>query len=239
MSIGIRCGYKVLTHDYRPPIQGGSPVWDGCTLPHDLQQVGLDTSEEECAAGWNYCADLAGALYLGGLWPAGRPSVAFEVQASLDAITRCSKRRASGLRLLRVAAEEEVAAAISSRSAEIFGAHAEEMAREQIAWRSALARPTTDAVAVEAGLRAALDARGLKVWKTKRFPSIKAARAAWDARDARAARDALSLLYAVRMRWIDCPYDLLTVGLRDAYAAGLGVAIPTAKAELGWEMGTE
>lgn len=29
--------YKVLTHDYRPPVQGGEPVWDGETLPWDAR----------------------------------------------------------------------------------------------------------------------------------------------------------------------------------------------------------
>ena len=66
-----------------------------------------------------------------------------------------------------------------------------------------------------------------------------AARAAWDARDARDAwdaRDALSVQYAARCGWIASAPDLLTVGLRDAYAHGLGVAVPVAPNVLGWAM---
>lgn len=32
-SGGVLTSYKILTHDYRPPLQGGEPVWDGETLP--------------------------------------------------------------------------------------------------------------------------------------------------------------------------------------------------------------
>jgi hypothetical protein len=64
--------YKVFTDDLRSPIQGGDPVWDG-SLPYDLPVVGLDRSEKECGAGWNFCREAHTALSIGGLWPNGRP----------------------------------------------------------------------------------------------------------------------------------------------------------------------
>ncbi len=64
----------------------------------------------------------------------------------------------------------------------------------------------------------------------KRFPDVRAARDAWD------ARDALTVGFAARQGWIKHPADLLTVGLRDAYAFGLGIALPTGPNELGWAM---
>ena len=68
--------------------------------------------------------------------------------------------------------------------------------------------------------------------------AARAARAAWAARAARAARDALTLGFASRQGWITHAADLLTVGLRDAYAAGMAVALPTGPQELGWAMVT-
>ena len=72
-------GWKVFTNNGRSPIQGGDPVWDG-TLPYDLPPVRLDTSDAECAEGWNYCNSLAAALRISGLWPDGRPSLAVQVE---------------------------------------------------------------------------------------------------------------------------------------------------------------
>ncbi len=43
-------GYKAFTHDLRPPVRGGEPVWTG-ELPHELPVVKLDASAEECGAG--------------------------------------------------------------------------------------------------------------------------------------------------------------------------------------------
>ena len=76
----------------------------------------------------------------------------------------------------------------------------------------------------------------------------KAARAAWDARDALAAwdaldawdawdaRDAMTVHYAARMEWTKDDAQLLTTGLRDAYGAGLAIALPTGPNEMGWAM---
>jgi hypothetical protein len=97
---------------------------------------------------------------------------------------------------------------------------------DQMAWRSALGRLQRDAAAVEAGLRAALDARGL-TWSLRRYATARAARDVWAA---------LTVLYASRIGWISDRADLLTVGLRDAYGAGLGLALPTGTNELGWAM---
>src|SRR3990167_872278 len=69
-------GYKVLTHDYRPPVRGGAPIFDGAT-PWLSPPVACDPGPAGCAAGWNFCADLATALRIGGFWPNGRPPPAW------------------------------------------------------------------------------------------------------------------------------------------------------------------
>ena len=106
--------YKVLTHDYRPPIQRGEPLFDG-TLPRTLPAVILDTSETHCAAGWNFTDDLAAALRIAGLWPNGRPSSVFEVEPGPDAIQRGDKWRTSTLTLVRRLSEAEVEAGVRAR----------------------------------------------------------------------------------------------------------------------------
>ena len=65
-------GYKVTTHDYRPPIQGGDPLWDGKALPFTLPTVRVDEGGKECSYGWNFCADLPTALRIAGPWHNGR-----------------------------------------------------------------------------------------------------------------------------------------------------------------------
>lgn len=66
--------WKVLTHDWRPPIQGGDPLCDGTTWPVTLPEVGVDATDAGCGAGWNCVTDLAAGLRIAGLWPTGRPS---------------------------------------------------------------------------------------------------------------------------------------------------------------------
>jgi hypothetical protein len=91
--------------------------------------------------------------------------------------------------------------------------------------------------------RAARDAWVARAaWVTRAAWVARVARDARDARDAWAAwdaRDARTVFYASRMGWIERPADLLTAGIRDAYAAGLGIAIPTGPNELGWAMADE
>ena len=242
-------GYKILTYDYRPPLQGGDPLWDGTTLPYVLPKVRLDTSAEDCAAGYNFTADLPTALRIAGLWPNGRPSCCLHVEASKDTIARGDKHRCSELTIVSRVERAEVFAAIRELS-EPFGIHADRMADSQVAWFDALGRPRRNVRAVEAGLRKALKVRGL-VWKLQRFDDAwaawdaraaraawdaRAARAAWDAGAARAARDALTVEYAALQEWTKNDPLLLTAGLRDAYAAGLGAAVPVGPDTLGWAM---
>ena len=230
-------GYKVLTHDLRPPVQGGEPLWNGDTLPLVLPKRKLDTGSAECAAGWNYCKDLDTAFQIAGLWPFGRPSRAFLVEPTGKYVERGDKCRAEALGILRPASQREVNAAIRKLS-EPFGDHAERMARSQIAWRRALARPKQDEAKVEAGLRRALRARGLD-WPLRRYGVAWAARDAWAAGDAWAARDALVVEYAALRGWTKDKPDLLTTGIRSAYEHGLELAIPTGPSELGWAITQE
>ena len=226
-------GFKVFTHDYRSPIRGGAPVFDGRT-PFTLPTVDLDIGEAECAAGWNYAADLSTALRTAGLWPNGFTSTAFVVEAS-GGIQRGDKCRAATLTIVRACTAKEIEAAIEKLS-EPLGEHRSSMAREQILWRAALARPYRDEAKVREGLEMAIQCRGLG-WKLERFDSAGAARDAWAARAARAAWDAwaaLIVFFAALQKWIDHDPLLLTTGLRDAYLNGLEVAIPVEKDTLGF-----
>ena len=234
--------YKVLTHDLRPPVQGGDPVLPaGYVLPFALPAVACDHSEVECApGGWYACREAHVALRIAGLWPNGRPSRLFEVGEPVDLVERGDKLRAASWTVTREVPEEEIAAHVR-RLSDPFAPFADEMTVEQMAWRAALARPGYAPEEVEAALTQALAARGL-VWKLKRYDTswaamaARAARAARDAWDARDARAALTVDFAARQKWITHPGDLLTVGIRDAYSCGLEVAIPTEPDVLGWAM---
>ena len=170
--------WKILTHDFRPPIQGGDPLCDGRTWPVKLPDVPLDRSSSECGVvgSWHFCRSIEAALKLGGMWPSGRPSAVVAVEPLGDIIERGDKCRAAWMRLLRTATDDEIADAIRRFSA-MFAPHADRMAEEQIAWRAALSRPERNVAAVECGLRLALDARKLG-WSVKQF-SARDARDAW------------------------------------------------------------
>jgi hypothetical protein len=182
--------YKVLTHDLRPPVQGGDPVLPaGYVLPFALPAVACDHSEVECApGGWYACREAHVALRIAGLWPNGRPSRLFEVGEPVDLVERGDKLRAASWTVTREVPEEEIAAHVR-RLSEPFAPCADEMTVEQMAWRAALARPGYAPEHVEAALTKALAARGL-VWKLKRYDTARAAWDSWDARAAWAAMDA-------------------------------------------------
>ena len=251
--------WKLLTHDYRPPIQGGEPIWDGTTLPFKLPRVKVNKGRAECAPGWNSVRDLAAGMRIAGLWPSGRPSAILVVEPTGTVVERGDKTRSSGLTILRRATDAEILDGLRTLSAP-FGDHAERMAQSQFAWYTALGRPAHDPAAVEHNLCTALTTRGLADWTLHAFSAARAAwgaRAAWaarDARDVRAAWDAraagaagaawaawtacaaLTVEYAALAGWTDHDPLLLTTGLRDAYAHGLAVALPTGPEELGWAM---
>lgn len=65
--------YRVTTHDCRPPIRGGDPIFDG-TTPFVLPRVHLDRTSTHCAPGWRWVETPQEALRIAGLWPDGRPS---------------------------------------------------------------------------------------------------------------------------------------------------------------------
>ena len=232
----ITRGYKVLTHDLRPPIQGGDPIFDG-TLPYVLPTVKVDQGDAECAAGWNACREGSTGLRIGGLWPDGWPSRLFAVETTAAVIERGDKLRSSTLTLV---SEEDVAPHIA-RMSEAFAPHQMEMTASQLRWREALARPRHDESSVADGLTAALQARELG-WKLKRFDSAKDAWdakdawAAWDAKAAWAAWDATIWRFAILQGWLNGELDKYDIGIRDAYAAGLHIAVPTGPKQLGWAM---
>ena len=177
-------GWKILTSDFRPPVQSGDPLFDGKTFPRLLPSVELDQSDRECGRGWNFVADIETGFKIAGLWRSGKPNAVIQIEAE-GAIRRRDKLRARSLTLLRHATDDEIHAALL-RFSKPFGAHQEAMAEEQWLWWQALKRPSYDARKVEAYLREALVSRALD-WKLKQFSDAGAARAAWDAWDARDA----------------------------------------------------
>lgn len=276
----IRTGFKVLTHDYRSPLRVGEPIWDGVTLPYTLPSIQLDIGSELCGEGWHYCDRLSTAFLIAGLWRHGRPSTALVVEADESAIERDGKRRAAGLTIVARATEADIAMAIREIS-ESFGDYADEMARETLAWYTALGRPLYDVEKVVHGLTLALKTRGL-AWKMRQFASAMdvwsasmvpnnkgrryAPRSAWSTDVALATKathcewyalglypawrtmntgyawpakdvsNALAFYYSSRIDWIGVPLDYLSAGIREAYRYGLGFALPTGPAELGWAM---
>jgi len=62
---------------------------------------------------------------------------------------------------------------------------------------------------------------------------------AWSARAARGAKDALGWEFSALSEWTPGDPQKLTVGIRDAYRNGLGIALPTGPKELGWTMEAE
>ena len=247
--------WKLLTHDYRPPIRGGEPLWDGVTLPFALPTVKVNKGRADCAAGWNSVRDLAAGLRIAGLWSTGRPAVILVVEPTGTVVERGDKTRSSGLTIVRRATDAEILDGLRDLSAP-FTPHVERMAASQMDWYRALGRPVRDPAAVETHLRAALVARGLgwtlrqadDPWVAGDAQAARAARdawvawaawaawAAWDAQAARAAQAALTVEYAALMGWTDHDPLLLTTGIRDAYVAGLELAGPIGPTELGWVM---
>ncbi len=63
-------GYKILSHNWRAPLQGGQAVCDGI-LPVTLPAVALDRSDADCGAGWNFCGSLTDAAKIAGYWRDG------------------------------------------------------------------------------------------------------------------------------------------------------------------------
>lgn len=185
--------FKILSHDLRPPLQGGEPLAIK-KLPFTTKAVKLDKGDESCAAGWHCVDDLATGFRIAGLWPDGRPARAFEVEPSDDVIQRDNKFRSSRLTFVRELDPEDIERGAHNLS-KPFGRYRRGMVSEQMAWYIALGRPENNPEKVEEGLRKALKARGVH-WEVNCYDSARAARAAWaawaawsarDARDARAA----------------------------------------------------
>ena len=229
----------------------------------------MDKGPGECGAGWSYAATPEGALAVAGLWPDGYPSRVVEVMATDAIERARKRRASQITVVREMGEAEIAEAVGLWTATWAGTEHAGRMAASQMEWRRALARPHHDEEAVVSGLYAALDARGLVGWRVKRYAAARdaraareawaardareawAARAAWAARDAWAARaardawaawdarDALAIEYAALNGWTGTDPLLLTVGIRDAYAHGLGVAVSVAPKTLGWTMTLE
>lgn len=232
----IRSGYKILTHDWRPPIQDGKPLCDGKTFPLLLPPVELDTGPDDCAKGYNYADSLCEAAKIASFWPTGRPAKCLVVSASEDAIQRQSKRRCSQLTLERLCNQTEIRLAMQNLVKDWAGEHTSALTEEQWLWYEALGRPFRDKDKVMFSLQKALDVRGLN-WSLKEITDASAAwdaRAwdarAWDARDAWATRAAWAAratrTWATRDAWATRTWATRTWAARDAWSAlNMNVAV--------------
>ena len=104
------------------------------------------------------------------------------------------------------------------------------------AWSAWPARAARDAMSAWDAW-AARDAKAAwPAWSAWSAWPARAARDAMSAWDAWSARDAMSVFFTARRGWVAHDQDLLSAGIRAAYASGLALAIPTGPTELGWAM---
>lgn len=103
-------GFKVLTPDFRPPIQKGhEPLFtEDSKFPITLPTVELDKSEKECSFGWNFCKDARTAFQISNLTSFKGLNKLFHVTGSEDTIERGNKLRCSQLTLNRPVTEKEI-----------------------------------------------------------------------------------------------------------------------------------
>jgi hypothetical protein len=186
----IRTGFKIFTHDWRSPLQGGDPVVTNPVFPFDLPKVTLNPDPLlECGAGWNYCKSIVEAARIASYWPKSYSANIVQVVGSPDAIEVKRKRRSSQLTIVRLCSDQEIHSSMWENVQSFGGVHTETLAQEQYYWYIALKRPNINQKLVEDSLQIALRKRGLD-WSLKKYPS---AQAAWDTRD---TRDAWAAWYA-------------------------------------------
>lgn len=121
--------YKVFTHAYRSPIQGGDPIWDGA-LPFTLPKVAVDESYLECAAGWNACVDEVTAVQISGIWRNGWPARLYAVETCEQVFKRGDKLRAATWDVV----EERPIAPVIQRLSKAFGPHEQAMYAALMGW---------------------------------------------------------------------------------------------------------
>ena len=170
--------YKVLTDDLCSPTMGGDPIFEG-TPPFVLPVVEVDQSPVECGPGWHACKTPEQALVHGGLWRNGRPSRLFKVEVPEDVqvIERIGKVRfATGTLAEEILDWTDI---LASMYAPFKSTVRDGLIVEIQKWREALSSPEWNPEAAKAGLREALDIRGLSAWRIKEFESEKDLRNAW------------------------------------------------------------
>ena len=107
------------------------------------------------------------ALRHDGLWPGGRPSRLFSLVTD-DPVERQGERaKAANWHVSETLRVNDALEAVTKNLIDFE----DELVEAQLLWRQALDRPKEDAAAVEAGLRRAMEARGLKYWQLERARS--------------------------------------------------------------------
>lgn len=189
----ITHAYKAFTHDLRPPIQGGRPVWDG-SLPYQLPTTRVDTSNSECGVGWNACLSTNDILKIVGLWPDGRPTRIFSVETDTQVYTRVNKTRATTWTITKEITDFEPIIRDFWKDKGL-NTILDGLVQEQLLWREALSRKTFNQEVVHESLNIALQIRNLS-WTCKKYKSPVNVWEAWDAQiiqtrwDQRASQDA-------------------------------------------------
>src|SRR3990167_194321 len=193
MMIKANQRFKIFTHDWKSPIQGGEPL-NITSFPHILPKVSVDISSNECGEGWNYTKTLIEAVRIVGYWPTGRPAQITVVQPLDKEFERGRKCRTAQLEIIRLATETEIKQSMLENIQQWIPESLYNIGvEEQWNWYIALGRPNYRKLLVQNGLIDALSIRGLSQWQLKQYTNAGDARVAWDTwdgRDGRAARDA-------------------------------------------------
>lgn len=218
-------GFKIFTHDWRSPLQGGYPLLhDDVQLPFILPTVEVDTSSQECGKGWNFCRSIQDAAAIAGFWSTGRPSKIVLVTALDQVYERGQKIRTSKLEITRLATDEEIQDSMLVLSS--WSKNSQHLADEQWKWYVALGSPAHNKKIVQQSLHEALLYRGLTDWQPKEYRTARAARVAraawaprdaWDAWVAQAALDAQDA-WVARDAW-DARDAWATWAAQDAWVA--------------------
>jgi hypothetical protein len=254
--------FKVFTHDLRLPVQGGgAPIWSG-TLPYVLPRdeagwLACGTPQDALCFSGLWPNGRPSRLFV---VETSAPIIKHDDRLRADTWTlidemvvddtvRALSRKWLGVHA-DVMAREQLAwhAALLRPTRNVTAVEQglrQALETRGLPWQLKLFNTTRDAWNARTGWNtwAAWNASAAKItWATRTTRATRDAWGAWDAWhvtaawDASAAWDALIHYYAATMSWVPGPTDLFTVGLREAYTAGLAVALPTRPNELGWAM---
>lgn len=188
--------WKLTTYDYRPPVQGGNPIFDGST-PYTLPDV--PTDGKVCSGpGWHSVSKLEAGYKICSMWTR---AWAFEPTGTVVEDADGNKIKSSGGILLREATDEEYRNGILATTEPWAGNHTQRLVDSQRAWQVALSSPAHDPDTVAAMLAIAIAERNLE-WSLRFVETARDTRATLVTRDARGAWVTRDARIAARDAWV-------------------------------------